>query len=198
MRPYSPELDFLAKPARPWLGWIALVVMSGALGALVLAWNQRNVDLNGLSARLFRLEQSMPSASMRPTSSPVPAERLAIVQRDLHRPWPGLLNAIEAAHRAPVQLLTIEPDAQSGKVLVSGVTKRFSEITDYVRALSQQTLFEVTLLSHLKPVEPPGQPFRFVIAARWHNGADAAPISANSSADLRAQWSDANPGTRTP
>jgi hypothetical protein len=161
------NLDFMRRPSKPWLGYLLLLLGATLLIHFGNGWRKQEQQTNDARSALTRLERlaDRPVKSQaKPTISP---EKLATIERELHRPWHELLAAVERAQMSSVQLLSIEPDTSSGRVLVAAQTENFANITAFGENLTRNGLHEVVLQSHLRPTDPPALPFRFVYTARW-------------------------------
>jgi Tfp pilus assembly protein PilN len=171
------QIDFLAKPRKPWAGI--------AFAAAALTW------LAVQGAASWQLEQSnRASATLlarRTTQSALPAprklteaERVGLAQadkvyRELRAPWSDLLAAFEEHGQADIGLLKLEPDARASVVRITGHARSAAALFTYLHALERDSrLVDVLLTMHQTERDTPGKPVRFTIQAGWR----ATPVLA--------------------
>ena len=94
-----------------------------------------------------------------------------LVLAQLTVPWDALFREIEAASDDGVVLLSIQPDAATGSVRITGEARRYEEALAYVDRLERGALLgRVFLASHeLRPGGPP-RPVAFALVAQWRDG----------------------------
>lgn len=175
----SMHLDF-RRPRRPAsrLGWLTL-----GLGLLVFAgllvWHRAYLA-PGLAASEGRLREVQTSLAARQPASVKGDERqlaaewqrTAHVASDLAAPWEHLFGMLEAAADRPVALLSVEPDAARGELVLTGEAHDYEALLDYYRYLQQQpVLAAVVLQTHQINRQDREKPVRFRIGARWGKAA---------------------------
>ena len=141
MSPVRPlGFDFAAGGAtsRVW-GWVLLAVAAAFVADVV----RSQVSLQGEVARLERrLAAAKRTPYEAPAGRPVAAPEefaaaRAVVAR-FARPWPELFSSIEAVRVEDVALLSIEPDAAAGRVIITGEAESYLAALTYVAQLSMQ------------------------------------------------------------
>jgi Tfp pilus assembly protein PilN len=165
-----PQMEFLAPPARPWVG-VSLCIGLAAVLAL-LAWSSWQIedDNQRQAATLARRAAALaPLAPRKPTE----AERVHLAQAqtvagELRAPWSELLAAFEQHGGGDVGLLKLEPDARAGTVRVTGQARHSQALFTYLTALeADPRLDQVILTTHQVDNDTPGKPLRFTIQAGW-------------------------------
>jgi hypothetical protein len=168
MRPL--DFDFAAgggRSRRP--GWILLAIgiaFGFELGRGYVSQRDEVARLEERLARTAGLREVRASAG-RPLSTEEFAEARGIVAR-FSAPWTTLFAAIEAVRLDDVSLLSIEPDAAAGSVLISGEGKDYLAVLTYVARLGEQPgLSRVHLARHEVRDSEPRRPVSFSVAAQW-------------------------------
>jgi hypothetical protein len=165
----SLDFEFVERRGAGWIGWALLVI--GALFVADLArtyFTLRN-EVPRIEARLTAENRTLPSE--KPARNAATAEELtearAVVAR-FAAPWPALFAAIEASRIDEVSLLTIEPEASSGHVVITGEARNYLAVLTYVARLEAQAgLGRVHLARHEVRETEPRRPVAFSISARW-------------------------------
>lgn len=167
------ELDFLKEPRPPtWAGW-ALFVLTLAFAADVgLSYVALTKEVARKEARLAALgERAAPENFVKTVARPVSAEELAFARETIQRlsmPWDNLFAALEAAQIEGVVLLSIEPEPQTGTVILIGEAKDYLKALSYVGTLEdQKTLKRVHLVRHEAKREGRERPVVFTVSAAW-------------------------------
>lgn len=175
MVPQRLLLDFVAPPAAPGLRRVLLAI--GAVVAVAAAAQFYVV------AREYRAQKAELAAATQRAAVPVDAPRRSTpvpglqsagnVARDLTAPWADLLRAIEAIQNKDVALHVIEPVAARQSLRITADARSLDAMLDYLQQLQAWAMQDVTLVSHQVQPQHPGMPIRFVVQARWGNGAAA-------------------------
>jgi Tfp pilus assembly protein PilN len=172
-----PQVDFVARPARPWIGLTLCLGLGAALA--MLGWSSWQLEEHNRvqAATLARHAAARaPLAARRPTE----AERVRLAQAqtvagELRAPWSELLAAFEQHGGGDVGLLKLEPDARAGTVRVTGQARHSQALFTYLAALeADPRLEQVLLTTHQTEGDTPGNPVRFTIQAGWR----LAPVPA--------------------
>ena len=159
------DLDFRRPSSRSrWAGRILLVVALAVAGDATYSYfSVRRV----IAEREVLVAKAQPKKPARPAS----AEEVALARETVQRltlPWPTLFGALESAASDQVALLAIEPDARSGKVMISGDSKDYLAALSYVLNLSRsQALSAVELVRHEVKQNDPQRPVAFSVSAAW-------------------------------
>lgn len=175
----SLHLDF-HRPRRAAAapGWLLLGAGLLVLGGL-LAWHVLRLA-PGLAAGEARLRDLQATLAARQPASvrgderqlAVHWQRSARVARELAAPWDRLFGVLEAAADRPVALLSIEPDAVRGELVLTGEARDQAALLDYYRYLQgQSVLSAVVLQAHQVNRQDRQKPVRFRVSARWGTGA---------------------------
>lgn len=93
------------------------------------------------------------------------------VLRRLALPWDDLFTALEQAtraHRDRIRVLGVQPDVDKGVVLLSGESKDFEVLMDYLERIEKSgILTRVRLVNHQIQVNAAGRPIRFYAVGEW-------------------------------
>ena len=90
------------------------------------------------------------------------------VLRQLSVPWEELFQALEFAGGNTVTLLALEPNVESRQVKISGESKNFKALMNYITRLQEQPVFgSIYLQSHQVQQRTSDKPVRFSILATW-------------------------------
>ncbi len=90
------------------------------------------------------------------------------VLRQLSVPWEAMFQAVEFSDGSTVTLLAMEPDIAKREVKISGETRNYKALMDYVTRLQAQPVFgSVNLQSHHVQLNDRQKPVRFSLFATW-------------------------------
>jgi len=170
------QLDFLARPPRPWAGLVLAGVAALALLSIgVTSWQLEQGNRQELAQINERAARLLPPPPRK--LSEAERVRLALVTRvagELRAPWADLLATFEEHGQSDIGLLKLEPDAKAGVVRVTGQARNTKALFAYLRELETDTrLVQVALTTHQAERDTPGQPLRFTIQAGWRTAAFA-------------------------
>lgn len=166
------ELDF-ADRAHRWkrAGWPILTV-----GLLFLAFEcayvfgvQRPTGRQ-LETQLAGELALQPVAPTREQSVEKQALRDAARRADaaLRLPWPQLFAFLDQSSGPDLALLSVEPDALKGVVVLSAEARNYRALVKFFEAMQTSSLFsDVNLQSHAINETVAEQPIRFRMRARW-------------------------------
>jgi len=176
MKPVRLELDHLRKTPRPAnVSWLLLAI---ALAFTADVGSSYVVARSGVEAKSSRLARLSNAHSAREAVAPAAArslsqEEFAAAQDTILRlsmPWDNVFRALEAARSDDVALLSIEPDAGSGSLSITGEARSYPATLTYVAWLShEKTLKNVRLAKHEIQNEA-RRPVLFTISADWKDG----------------------------
>ena len=170
MKPVRLELDHLRKRTRPGrASWILLAVaLAFAADVAHGYWSARS-RIEVQAVRLAGLPDSR--ATRGAPAAPLSQEEFAAAQDTILRlsmPWDNVFRALEAARSEDVALLSIEPDARSGAVSISGEARSYPAALTYVAWLSgEKTLRNVRLVRHELVRNDARRPVLFTVSADW-------------------------------
>jgi Tfp pilus assembly protein PilN len=173
------HLDFRRpRRAAAGLGWLLLGAGLLLLGGM-LAWHGLVLDpgLRAAEGRWRELQAAL--AARQPASVRGDEQQLAVhwqrgarVARELAAPWEPLFAVLEAAADRPVALLSIEPDATRGELVLTGEARDHEALLDYYRYLQgAAVLSAVVLQTHQVNQQDRQKPVRFRVSARWGKAA---------------------------
>ncbi|HEX6004992.1 MAG TPA: PilN domain-containing protein [Burkholderiales bacterium] len=168
------DLDFLrTRPESPWIRWVLLAAALAFTADLAASYSNAH-------NRLVRSEETLLALRHGPDgaiSAPLPASRTAdpdeikiardTVQR-LSTPWDKLFRALESSANDKVALLSIDPEARTGTVLISGEAADYRAALEYVSQLGRAGALERPhLVHHERSTRGPGEHVRFTVSAAW-------------------------------
>lgn len=167
--------DFVALP-RSWIvvRWI-LLVLGAAAAAGVVAYQQLVLHPQ-LQTLREQVQAQRDAMGVKPVVSTMKPEELnqawkqaqaASVQLNL--PWSSFFAGLsDAAIVGKVALMSIEPDAQKGQVVLVSEARDMDSMLKFLTALQQRPEFaSVVLLSHSINKAVPEKPVRFRLSAQW-------------------------------
>lgn len=171
------ELDFhRVRPAAPWAGWLLLALGLAFIADVGVSYYRASTSIAEQEARLEALEGSAAATTRSPAArdSATP-EELAVARETIARlsmPWDDLFGALEGAATDRVALLALEPDRETGTVLIRGEAGDYAGVLDYVQQLGRAgTLSQVHLVKHERrdAGSAAGSPnaVAFSVSARW-------------------------------
>jgi hypothetical protein len=167
--------DLIATPRpRIWVRGIllvaGLVAIAGVLGfeRTVLS-PQIEEQRQLISSQRDKMGSKVIESTMKPEelSSAWRTAQNAAVQLNL--PWSRFFASLgESSNAGGVALISIEPDAQKGQVVLVAEARNLDSMLDFVSALQISDEFsEVALQSHLINKAVPEQPIRFRLSTKW-------------------------------
>lgn len=167
--------DFVAVP-RTWLWVRGALLLTGAcaLGGVVAF--ERMVLSPQIETQRQLVAQQRDKMGSKPIVSTMKPEVLVASWRaaqsasvQLNIPWSRFFAALgESASRGDVALISIEPDAQKGQVVMVAEARNFEGMLNFVSAMQLSDEFaEVALQSHLINRLVPEQPVRFRLSTKW-------------------------------
>jgi hypothetical protein len=173
MRPL--DLDYQRTGSRsPWAAWVLLAVAVAFATDLGLSYATVRSQLAAREAQLVKLSPERPAvatASKRQVDIADLQRELVAAQGIINRlaiPWNDLFNALEAANTENVSLLTVEPEPDSGILLLTGEAKNFPALLTYIARLENNKFFgKVGLTKHEIRRDEPQRPLFFSVSAAW-------------------------------
>lgn len=170
------HFSFLApRPMAGWPGWALLLIGSLTFALAAQRWITLRDELDLAQVRLEARQDlappertPLPVAELTPEMEAQQKERQRIVGT-LRLDWQGLFTVLEKAQNPDIALLTIQPDARRGTLLLTGEARNMASVIAYQRRL-HQGLDDVVLTTHEVQEQNPHQPVRFTVTARWGEG----------------------------
>jgi len=173
MKPIRLELDHLRKTPRPArVSWLLLAIALAFAADVGSSYVKTRMEIEARTARLARLSSALPARATASTPvGPLSKEEFGAAQDTILRlsmPWDNVFRALEAARSDDVALLSIEPDAGSGSVSITGEARSYPAALTYVAWLShEKTLKNVRLAKHEINRNEARRPVFFTISADW-------------------------------
>jgi hypothetical protein len=169
------RLDYQQKLSFTWAGLALLVlaiitlILSGAyylkVSSQTSSWESRFERVRG-KAGAFGL-----SGKSNETVSPDLAQEVNnanVVLRQLSIPWDALFEAVESSAERKVTLLALEPDVEKQQVKITGETKDYKSLMNYLMKMQEYPIFgSIYLQNHHIQLQEPDQPVRFTLLATW-------------------------------
>ena len=162
------DLDLAPTRRHSIVPWVVLAA------ALVLAADAayRHAELSAaLDEAQARLQRRVPAPQRPLVLDPNAARDFRQAEQVIGRltlPWDALFRAVEGAVDKRVALMTIEPDARKGEVVLGGEAADYAAVLGYMERLSSPDLLKgVHLVRHELREDQPGHPVRFTLVARW-------------------------------
>lgn len=164
------ELDYSGSTCRA--AWVSAALMLIAVvfaGDLAFEYRLLSGDIERKELRLARLSENGPEEGRTPHRT-VSAEEMNNARdtiRRLSMPWGALFGAIENMPVEGVALLSIEPDTETGTVLISGEAKNYLTVLNYVSGLSESKPLRNVRLAHHEDQQKGQRTVLFTISAGW-------------------------------
>jgi Tfp pilus assembly protein PilN len=189
MRPRL-HLDFVRPRApRTWLG--AGLLAAGAFAAVATFVEYRALadEATRLDARIADTQRMarrelprLRQASLDPKAVAEEVRNANAVLAQLTIPWDALFREIEAAGDRSIALLSIQPDAGTRALRITGEARRFEDVLAYIGRLEgRPALANVFLASHELRQGGAHRPVAFTLVGQWvDEPADAAGAKAAS------------------
>lgn len=169
------HLNFANTPrpagAAPWL----LLLVGAAACALAIGWDRLywQPQLAEGERQLQAVQSAL--AAQQPGTLKIDDAQLAsewkraiTVARELNLPWEKLFSTFEAQAEQPVGILTLEPDASKGELVLTAEARNFEAMLAYYRMLQQQENFSAVVLhTHQVNQQDREKPIRFRVTAKW-------------------------------
>lgn len=179
LRPLPALRIEFGKPSRPLRGLLLLALGVVAVGAAASAWWETRAQLQQLRAQLHsadtRLARLRGDVARSPSVIP-PAQAKAVndVAQRLNVPWNRLFATVESLRGPGTALLSIEPNAKSGRLNILAEAKDAEAMFAlYERSNAHQYLHTATL-KKLEPNDKEAIPvLRFSLEAGWLDAAAA-------------------------
>jgi len=157
-------LDFLLL----LLGILALIVvvlqLKTTMGKMT-KWETREAQL---------LKQQKQRTAPRTASTPVTQATQQEVKQAreiiswLNLPWEPVFDSLELAASKEVALLSLQPNAASRAIRISGEARNLQGLVEYVEALERESVFKnVHLVNYRIRQDHPQRPVIFLIALTW-------------------------------
>jgi hypothetical protein len=167
------DLDFV-RPQRRYTWQGALLLLGGLATAGFGAQQYLNAEreINALERELSTLARGAGGArGERTVDLDNLRARIVFANQVLRKktvPWDGLFRDIESASDSTIGLLSVQPDAATGLVRISGEARDASALAEYMARLeTQPSLKKVHLVEHEMKGEHSRAVVRFTLNATW-------------------------------
>jgi hypothetical protein len=161
--PVLLDATAVARPGR--IGRPLLAVGLVALLGATLYWRTEAGSLVTMETTLRDAQRPRPVVVERP--DPAAEARRRWIERELNHPWPVLFEALEVARTPMIRLNSVEVATSNGQVALQGQARRLADVLDLAERLTEQSLQDVTILSH-QPLSDAGErALGFQLSARW-------------------------------
>jgi Tfp pilus assembly protein PilN len=174
-------LDFAPRPPRARaLGRLALLAALGLAGYLVDGYGHSLEALARWEASA-RTMQRRQGAAPPALADPARRQQLQVDLKMANRaiahlslPWDRLFQEIEATVDERVTLLGVEPDAETGGLMISAEARGMNDMLDYARRVRASELFTAAhVQSHQIQLLDPQKPVRFILRVGWSGAVSA-------------------------
>ena len=166
------KLEFFRRTSPPrWAGWLLLLVALAFAADLARSYETLRAEIGRKENQIARLKATADLRLVRVSATPPSAEELRFAADTIRRlatPWNSLFRALEGAQSEAVSLISIEPDAEVGSVIVTGSARDYGSTLAYVSALAAQpALKRVRLLKYETVPGNAQRPLSFAVTASW-------------------------------
>jgi hypothetical protein len=165
------RLDYQPNPPIPRAGAALLALAIIALILTATYYLKLSSQVASWEAKLERSQDGMlsgRSAKRGTTELAQEVNNANEVLRQLSVPWEELFQALELAGGNTVTLLALEPNVESRQVKISGESKNFKALMNYLTRLQEQPVFgSIYIQSHQVQVRTSDKPVHFSILATW-------------------------------
>lgn len=165
------DLDYCRSGAPSRIGAYAFAAALAFAAHVGVQYGSLREDVTLKEARLSSAtKRAAPPAAQQPIDAQQYAFARDIIQR-LSTPWNPLFRALEGANTERVALLSIEPNADSRTVTLTGEARDYLATLTYLARLEEQDLLKrVHLVRHDTRRDVPRRPVVFTISAGWRDG----------------------------
>jgi Tfp pilus assembly protein PilN len=159
---------------RRQLRWALAVLGAACLLAALAQWRLVSAPLllaqrQQVQEQRARMGSDLPVERMKPAEMTLAWQRAQAVSQQLNLPWSRFFLSLgQTSAKSRVALLSVEPDAQKGQLIVLAEARDFAAMLQFVAALQTSDGFSgVTLQSHTINRALPEKPVRFRLSAKW-------------------------------
>ncbi|MDB5811738.1 MAG: transrane protein [Betaproteobacteria bacterium] len=170
---HALDLDF----RRPrWnMRWAGLIVLGAGLVGVAGAgveYQRLMIEISSVEPALRRADSHKPAVVNRSATElqnyELETKYANDVVTQLDLPWDELFASVESADGESVALLSIESDAENGRIKISAEAKNTKGMLDYARALEMRSkLADIYMVSHAFQQQDPQHPVRFMLSSNW-------------------------------
>jgi len=167
------HLEFLHPQPAPWSRWALFVVGVALAAELGLSYMQLSREFTaitekGTPAKVPGNHKGIVADPKETAALQAEIARAVAAMDDLARPWETLFEALESIDFDRVALLSVQPDADSRALTLTGEAKAYADLLTYVARLKDKRVFSsVMLTSHEVRDGDPFRPYLFTTRADW-------------------------------
>lgn len=170
------HLDFVRPRApRTWLGAGLLALGAFAVVATLAEYRSLAAEAARLEARIADTQRMarrelprLRRAALDPKALAEEVRNANVVLAQLTIPWDGFFREIEAAGDKTIALLSIQPDAGTRALRITGEARRFEDVLAYIGRLEGRPgLAHVYLASHELRQGGAQRPVAFALVGQW-------------------------------
>ncbi|MDT8363936.1 MAG: PilN domain-containing protein [Nitrosomonas sp.] len=146
--------------------------------ALVVVFFQLKITMGKVAKWEMREAQLLKQQKQRVSPRTVSTRVTQVTQQEvkqagdiiswLNLPWEPVFDSLEMAASKDVALLSLQPNAASHAIRISGESKNLQGVIEYVEALEREPVFKnVHLVNYRVRQDHPRRPVSFLIALTW-------------------------------
>jgi len=169
------HLDYQQKLSVTWAGLALLglaiiaLVLTGAyylkVSSQTTAWESKFERIRGKTGVSGLSDRSTETGNLDLAQE---VNNANAVLRQMSVPWNALFEAVESSAERKVTLLALEPDVEKQQVKITGETKDYKSLMNYLTKMQEYPIFgNVYLQNHHIQLQEPDQPVRFTLLATW-------------------------------
>jgi hypothetical protein len=167
------ELNFQkpANPPRRTAAWVLFLAGVALLIEMGVSYDRLQNDREAMNREIRTSKIRMDVPSLESTGHQFTDKDFAEARQIINRisiPWDMFFTGIESVSNANVAILSIEPDMQSGLLLIKGEAKDYAAALTLVAQLRTTKPFsKVFLLHHEINRDDPQHPIGFTVSMQW-------------------------------
>lgn len=166
-------LDFAQRNKLSWL--TVVLLMSGVLGSSH-ALSQRHQWLDDIAQkerviadRQRVLAEHTTAGDAASQNEPRAEQEVVAFENNLQRPWERMLNELQAAARPDMQLLRLQPEGSTSKLMIHGRADSARAFLEYVARLRENPLWRgVQPISEEEIPDGVGTSVSFQVLVEWN------------------------------
>jgi hypothetical protein len=162
------DLEYESRSQSHWAAWLLLSLAFAYAADVGWSYLKVNRAINDRTAELA----SLPKRALAERYEPRNLEKeLAFARATIHKialPWNELFRALSASNVEGVDLLSVEPEIDSGAVRIIAEAKDIPAMLTYLSRLETNKHFgRVGATRHEVKTNEPGRPILFTVVAAW-------------------------------
>ena len=159
---------------RQLLRWVLALLGAACLLGALAQWRlvsapQLVAARQEVQEQRARMGSQLPVPRMKPAEMTLAWQRAQTVSQQLNLPWSRFFLSLgQTSAQSRVALISVEPDAQKGQLVVLAEARDMDAMLKFVASLQDSAGFSgVTLQSHVINRALPEKPIRFRLSAKW-------------------------------